>query len=103
MKEEKRSESTLMKKTKKELIDIILRKDDVEIRLKDNIKTLEEDVKGLETRIVGYDADINCLTAKLHDADVVEAVIRKSNKTLKKWIVALSAALITAIIVAVIL
>ena len=59
--QEQVEDSVLGQKTKQELIDIILRKDDVEIRLKETIKSKDEEIDTLNSRLVGYKADINGL------------------------------------------
>ena len=59
--QEQVKDSVLGQKTKQELIDIILRKDDVEIRLKETIKSKDEEIDTLNSRLVGYEADINGL------------------------------------------
>lgn len=46
---EKKPNSSLMRKTKSQLIDIILRKDSIEKELRDNIKTIENNLSNLET------------------------------------------------------
>lgn len=45
------SEKTLMAKTKKELVAIILRKDDVEIKLQNQVKALEEENQGIAEQL----------------------------------------------------
>ena len=46
-----KSENTLMRRTKKELIEIIFRKDDVEIRLKEDLKNKTEDLEAIKKEI----------------------------------------------------
>ena len=79
----------LGQKTKQELIDIILRKDDVEIRLKETIKTKDEDVDILNSRIVGYEADIAGLERMREEnlnsiKELTEALNRK-RRNLRRW------------------
>lgn len=86
---EQKTENALMRKTKKELVEIILRKDDVEIRLKETIKTKDEDIDILNTRIVGYEADINGLERmrKEHLNSIKELTnaLNRKRKTIRKW------------------
>lgn len=104
---EQKTENALMRKTKKELIDIILRKDDVEIRLKDTIKIKDEDIDILNTRLVGYEADINGLervrTENLANIENLEKNLQHSKKITRRWEIAFSVVLIAALIVVVII
>lgn len=97
------NEKSLMRKTKKELIDIILRKDDVEIRLKDTIKSKDEDIDILNSRIVGYEADIAGLERmrEEHLKAIEESVkaLNRKRKTIRRWQIAFSVLAILAIIV----
>ena len=61
--ESNKSESKLMKFTKKELIDIITRKDDVEIRLKGEIKEKDAKISENEEVIAKNEQTINELQA----------------------------------------
>lgn len=97
------NEKSLMRKTKKELIDIILRKDDVEIRLKETIKTKDEEIDGLNTRLVGYEADINGLERMRKDnlttIDDLEHALNRKRRTIRRWQIAFAITLIAAIFI----
>lgn len=58
---DEKTKNGLMRKTKSELVDIILRKDDVEISLKANLKSKEEDIDVLTSKIANYKDDISRL------------------------------------------
>lgn len=96
-------EKSLMRKTKKELIDIILRKDDVEIRLKDTIKSKDEDIDILNSRIVGYEADINGHErVRKENREAIEELskdLNRKRKSIRKWQIAFAILAILSIIV----
>lgn len=79
----------LGQRTKQELIDIILRKDDVEIRLKESLKDKEDEISQLNGRIDGYEVDINGYQQTLDENATVIAnldeKIRNSRKMIKRW------------------
>lgn len=58
---DEKTKNSLMRKTKSELVDIILRKDDVEISLKANLKSKDEDIDVLNNKIANYKDDIRRL------------------------------------------
>ena len=101
--QEQVEDSQLGQKTKQELIDIILRKDDVEIRLKETLKTKDEDINILNNRIAGYEADINGLERMREEhinsiAELSKALNRK-RKTIRRWQMAFAILAILSIIV----
>lgn len=105
--QEQVEDSQLGQKTKQELIDIILRKDDVEIRLKETIKTKDEDIDVLNNRIVGYEADINGLERMRKDnlttIDDLEHALNRKRKTIRRWQIAFAIlAILSVIVIAVI-
>lgn len=79
----------LGQRTKQELIDIILRKDDVEIRLKESLKGKEDEIGQLNDRINGYEADINGYQQTLDENSTticeLEEKIRNSKRIIRKW------------------
>lgn len=105
--QEQVEDSVLGQKTKQELIDIILRKDDVEIRLKETIKTKDEEIEGLNNRIVGYEADINGLERmreeNLNSIKELTQSLNRKRKTIRRWQIAFAVlAIISIIVIAVI-
>lgn len=58
----------LMRKTKTQLIDIILRKDSIECNLRNDIKTMENKINNYEEKLSKVN---NLLTSKNHDYDVL--------------------------------
>lgn len=105
--QEQVEDSQLGQKTKQELIDIILRKDDVEIRLKETIKTKDEDIDILNNRIVGYEADINGLERMREEhinsiAELSKALNRK-RKTIRRWQIAFAILCVVSVVVIAIL
>lgn len=101
--QEQVEDNPLGQKTKQELIDIILRKDDVEIRLKETIKTKDEDIDILNTRIVGYEADINGLERmrkqNLNSIEELTKALDRKRKSIRRWEIAFSVVLIAALVV----
>ena len=101
--QEQVEDSVLGQKTKQELIDIILRKDDVEIRLKETIKTKDEDIDVLNNRIVGYEADINGLARRceenLNSIEELTKALNRKRKVIRRWQIAFSILAILAIVV----
>lgn len=97
---ETKTKNGLMRKTKSELVDIILRKDDVEIRLKETLKTKDEDIDILNSRIVGYEADINGLTRMREDnLDAIKELTQTLNRKkviVRRWQIAFSIILVIA-------
>lgn len=100
---EQKTENALMRKTKKELIDIILRKDDVEIRLKETLKTKDEDIDILNNRIVGYEADINGLERmreeNLNAIEELTQTLNRKRKLIHRWQIAFVLAVSISLIV----
>lgn len=100
---ESKPETALMRKTKKELIDIILRKDDVELRLKSNVDNLKEEVDQLNNRIVGYESDINGLHASLDEQVSLVCELRenlhKCRTKIRYWQIATIILAVVAILV----
>ena len=105
--QEQVEDSQLGQKTKQELIDIILRKDDVEIRLKETIKTKDEDIDILNNRIAGYEADINGLERMreehLNSIKELEQALNRKRVVIRRWQIAFSVlAILSVIVIAVI-
>jgi len=105
--QEQVEDSLLGQKTKQELIDIILRKDDVEIRLKETIKSKDEEIDTLNTRLVGCEADINGLERMRQDnlksIEELKQAINRKRVTIRRWQIAFSIlAIISIIVIAVI-
>lgn len=101
--QEQVEDSVLGQKTKQELIDIILRKDDVEIRLKETIKTKDEDIDILNNRIVGYEADINGLERmreeNLNAIEELTQTLNRKRKLIHRWQIAFVLAVSISLIV----
>lgn len=95
-------DSQLGQKTKQELIDIILRKDDVEIRLKETIKSKDEEIDTLNTRLVGCEADINGLERMreehLNSIKELEQALNRKRVVIRRWQIAFSVLAIIAIL-----
>lgn len=97
------NEKSLMRKTKKELVDIILRKDDVEIRLKDTIKSKDEVITALTDKNVGLEAEVQRQEAE-HNEDMHyimdnKKVLHNMRKRIRVWQFAFAITLIAAIII----
>lgn len=96
-------ELALMRKTKKELCEIILRKDDVEIRLKDTIKSKDEVINALTDKNVNLEAEIQRMEAE-HNEDthcIMEnkKVFHNMRKRIRVWQFAFAITLIVAIVI----
>lgn len=79
------SEKTLMAKTKKELVAIILRKDDVEVKLQHQVKDLEETNKYLNEDNKSLRKDLRCAQEDVADtAELVKAHIYDIRKLAAK-------------------
>lgn len=97
------NEKSLMRKTKKELVDIILRKDDVEIRLKDTIKSKDEVITALTDKNVGLEAEVQRQEAE-HNEDthcIMEnkKVLYSMRKRIRVWQIAFSVVTIVALVI----
>ena len=101
--QEQVEDSVLGQKTKQELIDIILRKDDVEIRLKETIKSKDEEIDTLNNRIVGYEADINGLERmrekNLNSIEELKQALTRKRKIILHWQIATWVVLCISLIV----
>lgn len=100
---EVKPEVALMRKTKKELVEIILRKDDVEIRLKDTIKSKDEVINALTDKNVNLEAEVQRMEAE-HNEDmhcIMESKKALHNKTkrIRVWQALFAVTLIAAIII----
>lgn len=100
---ESKVETGLMRKTKKELVEIILRKDDVEIRLKEELSAKSRQVDALNNAMDNADVTINQQRDCLDDDAVVIETLRKDVRLFKRWTIGLSAALVIAVILAIVL
>lgn len=93
----------LGQKTKQELIDIILRKDDVEIKLKDTIKSKEEVIDALTDRNVSLEAEVQRQEAEhiedMHCIMESKRALHKKTKRIRVWQLAFAITLIAAIII----
>lgn len=69
--------NTLINKSKKELVDIIIRKDDVHKRLKKNNEDLRSEIKALDHINKGYYDKIKDLVELLKDKDINIANLNK--------------------------
>lgn len=104
------SENSLMKKTKKELVDIILRKDDVEAKLRKEKADIELDfnkAKGMidkrDVRIDDLEKINKELSSKLESAFTYNKICDSSIKRLKiiRNTFAISAAILLVVIIAI--
>lgn len=103
------NETGLMKKTKKELVDIILRKDDEEKRLRETIKSNEEVMakqdeaitkmkNSLETanrNVLQHQAGMDELTSQKVDAEEAAKKFKKERNAARAWNWVLAIAVIT--------
>ena len=100
---EVKPEVALMRKTKKELVDIILRKDDVEIRLKDTIKSKDEVITALTVKNVSLEAEIQRQEAEINeDAHCItenKKALHNMRKRIRVWQFAFAITLIAAIVI----
>lgn len=101
--QEQANDPNLGQKTKQELIDIILRKDDVEIRLKDTIKSKDDQLDELSARIVGYQADIAGLERmreeNLNSIKELTQTLDRKRKMIRRWQIAFAVLCVVSIIV----
>lgn len=101
--QEQVNDPNLGQKTKQELIDIILRKDDVEIRLKDTIKSKDDQLDELHSRLVGYEADINGLERmreeNLNSIQELESALNRKRKIIRRWQIAFAILCVVSVIV----
>ena len=101
--QEQVNDPNLGQKTKQELIDIILRKDDVEIRLKDTIKSKDDQLDDLHLKLVGYEADINGLVRmreeNLNAIEELTQTLNRKRKTIRRWQIAFAILTILSVIV----
>lgn len=93
----------LGQKTKQELIDIILRKDDVEIKLKNTIESKEEIIDSLTDKKVSLEAEVQRQEAE-HNEDMHcimenKKVLHNIRKRIRVWQLAFAVVLIAAIII----
>lgn len=93
----------LGQKTKQELIDIILRKDDVEIKLKNTIESKEEVIEALNERNANLEAEVQRQDAE-HNEDMhcimdCKKALHNTRKRIRIWQLAFAITLIAAIII----
>ena len=100
---ESKVETGLMRKTKKELVEIILRKDDVEIRLKEELSAKSRQVDALNDAMDNADVTINQQRECLDDDAVVIEHLRKDVRLFKRLTIGLTVALSVAVIIAIVL
>lgn len=84
------TENSLMKQTKKELIAIILRKDDTEKKLNKKLADVEYTIKDLKEDL---DVSNGIISQRNNDVDkltVVNTRIKHSLKNAKRWNIALA-------------
>lgn len=100
---ESKAETGLMRKTKKELVEIILRKDDVEIKLKESLKTKDEEIDSLNSKNIGYEADINGLNRmreeNLNTIEELKNTLKTRRKCIRRWQVAFITLAVSIIII----
>ena len=101
--QEQVEDSELGQKTKQELIDIIRRKDDVEIRLKDSIKSKDKEFEALKHVAMGYEADINGLNRmreeNLNSIEELTQTLTRKRKIILRWQIATLVVLCISLIV----
>lgn len=95
------SENSLMKKTKKELVDIILRKDDVEAKLRKELNDVNLDFSKAKEMIGKKDDKITLLTNDINVGHEKEASLYNDINRLKtiRNAFAISAAVLLVVIV----
>jgi hypothetical protein len=74
----------LMKKTKAELVDIIQRKDGVEVNLREELKCCKEELEQLNIIKKGSDYDIDKLNKTIELAEISNLELKKDNEELTK-------------------
>ena len=98
------SENSLMKQTKKELVSIILRKDDTEKKLNKKISDIELDLNKAKSMISRNESTIKTLRENLDESEknvsqhqnaideltIVNADIEHSLRNAKRWNIALA-------------
>ena len=82
----KSRQTKLSKKTKEELIKIVLRKDQSEINQVRQISKLKEEVNSFKTRLENYIADTEGTTKALKDLKVKYTTLEDRNKALNEVI-----------------
>lgn len=101
--QEQVEDSVLGQKTKQELIDIILRKDDVEIGLKDTIKSKDKEFEALKHVVMGYEADISGLIRtreeNLNSIEELTQTLNRKRKLILRWQIATWVVLCISLIV----
>lgn len=78
----------LMKKTKAQLVDIILRKDDIEVELRNEIKAIKEEIDNKNDYIKSKEQcidDLNfCIKAKDHRLTIAAYIVKAKKEELSK-------------------
>ena len=96
------TENSLMKQTKKELVSIILRKDDTEKKLNKKISDVEYTIKDLKEDL---DVSNGIISQRNNDIDkltVVNDRIKHSLRNAKRWNIALAILFACAIVAAIV-
>ena len=96
------TENSLMKQTKKELVSIILRKDDTEKKLNKKISDIEYTIKDLKEDL---DVSNGIISQRNNDVDkltVVNTRIEHSLRYAKRWNIALAILFVCAVVVAIV-
>ena len=110
------TENSLMKQTKKELVAIILRKDDIEKKLNKKLADVELDLNKAKSMISRNESTIKTLRENLDESEknvsqhqnaideltIVNADIKHSLRNTKRWNIALAILFVCAVAAAIV-
>lgn len=110
------TENSLMKQTKKELVAIILRKDDTEKKLNKKISDIELDLNKAKSMISRNESTINTLRENLDESEknvsqhqnaideltTINADVKHSLRNSKRWNIVLAILFACAVIIAIV-
>lgn len=74
----------LMRKTKQELVDIILRKDDVEVQLQNRVKACQEELEQVKQINQNYSLEIDKLEKESQFSNITNNTLQEDNAALSK-------------------
>lgn len=74
----------LMRKTKQELVDIILRKDDVEVQLQKQVKACQEELEQVKQVNQNYSLEIDKLEKESQFSNITNNTLQEDNAALSK-------------------
>ena len=96
------TENSLMKQTKKELVAIILRKDDTEKKLNKKLADNESTIKTLRENLDESEKNVSQHQNAIDELTIVNADVKHSLRNSKRWNIALAILFVCAVAAAIV-